>query len=189
MVGRTLRWSSWRAGAWRKGWRARPSLTDGGFAESVGTFVKGCSAIRAASRATVRLEVAKPAREARSSGDRIRDPLGDRMGDRILARAWKICRIWKSSRQVSTGFRVFKLPRQARGHRFEPCLAHFRKSSSNKICDKTPRNRIGVELDGISDRIARAVHPEADIRIENFRDTRLPEHRIDAVIGMCRLPM
>ncbi|HTU89417.1 MAG TPA: hypothetical protein VMF69_04910, partial [Gemmataceae bacterium] len=40
---------------------------------------------------------------------------------------------------------------------------------------------IGVELDSISGRIARALHPEADIRIENFRDSRLPE--IDAVIG------
>jgi N12 class adenine-specific DNA methylase/SAM-dependent methyltransferase len=42
---------------------------------------------------------------------------------------------------------------------------------------------IGVELDSISGRIARALHPEADIRIENFRDTRLPEGRLDAVIG------
>ena len=42
---------------------------------------------------------------------------------------------------------------------------------------------IGVELDSISGRIARALHPEHDIRIENFRDTRLPEGRIDAVIG------
>jgi SAM-dependent methyltransferase len=42
---------------------------------------------------------------------------------------------------------------------------------------------IGVELDSISGRIARALHPEADIRIENFRDSRLPE--IDAVIGNC----
>ncbi len=40
---------------------------------------------------------------------------------------------------------------------------------------------IGVELDSISGRIARALHPQADIRIENFRDTRLPG--IDAVIG------
>jgi len=40
---------------------------------------------------------------------------------------------------------------------------------------------IGVELDSISGRIARALHPAADIRIENFRDTRLPE--IDAAIG------
>ena len=42
---------------------------------------------------------------------------------------------------------------------------------------------IGVELDRTSGRIARALHPQADIRIENFRDTRLPEDRIDAVIG------
>jgi N12 class adenine-specific DNA methylase len=40
---------------------------------------------------------------------------------------------------------------------------------------------IGVELDALSGRIARALHPEHDIRIENFRDTRLPE--LDAVIG------
>jgi hypothetical protein len=40
---------------------------------------------------------------------------------------------------------------------------------------------IGVELDRISGRIARALHPDADIRIENFRDSRLPA--IDAVIG------
>ncbi len=42
---------------------------------------------------------------------------------------------------------------------------------------------IGVELDSISGRIARALHPGQDIRIENFRDTRLPEGKIDAVIG------
>jgi SAM-dependent methyltransferase len=42
---------------------------------------------------------------------------------------------------------------------------------------------IGVELDSISGRIARALHPEADIRIENYRDTKLPEGRIDGVIG------
>ncbi len=40
---------------------------------------------------------------------------------------------------------------------------------------------IGVELDSISGRIARALHPQADIRIQNFRDARLPE--IDGVIG------
>src|SRR5271165_5372915 len=40
---------------------------------------------------------------------------------------------------------------------------------------------IGVEMDSISGRIAKALHPEADIRIENFRDSRLPP--IDAVIG------
>lgn len=42
---------------------------------------------------------------------------------------------------------------------------------------------IAVEMDSISGRIARALHPGQDIRIENFRDTRLPEGRIDAVVG------
>jgi SAM-dependent methyltransferase len=42
---------------------------------------------------------------------------------------------------------------------------------------------IGVELDSLSGRIARALHPGQDIRIENFRDTRLPGHGVDAVIG------
>jgi N12 class adenine-specific DNA methylase len=42
---------------------------------------------------------------------------------------------------------------------------------------------IGVELDSISGRIAKARHPGQDIRIESFRDTKLPEDRIDAVIG------
>ncbi len=42
---------------------------------------------------------------------------------------------------------------------------------------------IGVELDSISGRIARALHPDQDIRIESFRDTKLPEDRIDAMIG------
>lgn len=42
---------------------------------------------------------------------------------------------------------------------------------------------IGVELDSISGRIARALHPEHDIRIENFRDTKLPAGRIGAVVG------
>jgi N12 class adenine-specific DNA methylase len=42
---------------------------------------------------------------------------------------------------------------------------------------------IGVELDSISGRIARALYPGHDIRIENFRDTKLPEGSIDAVIG------
>lgn len=40
---------------------------------------------------------------------------------------------------------------------------------------------LGVELDSISGRIARALHPGQDIRIENFRDSRLPA--LDAVIG------
>jgi len=42
---------------------------------------------------------------------------------------------------------------------------------------------IGIELDSISGRIAKALHPGQDIRIENFRDTRLSEGRIDAVVG------
>ena len=42
---------------------------------------------------------------------------------------------------------------------------------------------IGVELDRLSGRIPRAIHPSHDIRIEHFRDTRLPDNRIDAVIG------
>jgi N12 class adenine-specific DNA methylase len=48
-------------------------------------------------------------------------------------------------------------------------------------CDEL--HYIGVERDSISGRIARALHPGQDIRIENFRDTKLPEGRIDAVIG------
>jgi N12 class adenine-specific DNA methylase len=42
---------------------------------------------------------------------------------------------------------------------------------------------IGVELDSLSGRIARLLHPRQDIRIENFRDTRLPEGSLDGVIG------
>ena len=42
---------------------------------------------------------------------------------------------------------------------------------------------IGVELDRLSGRIARVLHPQHDIRIEHFRDTRLPEGTIDVVIG------
>lgn len=42
---------------------------------------------------------------------------------------------------------------------------------------------IGVELDLLTGRIARALHPGQDIRIENFRDTRLQEESLDAVIG------
>ena len=42
---------------------------------------------------------------------------------------------------------------------------------------------IGVEMDAISGRIARVLHPGQDIRIENFRDTHLPPDRIDAVVG------
>ncbi len=56
--------------------------------------------------------------------------------------------------------------------------------TGNFMSQGKPGNRfIGVELDSISGRIARALHPEHDIRIESFRDTTLPENRIDAVIG------
>ena len=42
---------------------------------------------------------------------------------------------------------------------------------------------IGVELDSLSGRIAKALYPQHEIRIESFRDTRLPEGTLDAVIG------
>jgi SAM-dependent methyltransferase len=42
---------------------------------------------------------------------------------------------------------------------------------------------IGIELDLISGRIARTLHPDQDIRIENFRDTHLPDNSVDGVIG------
>src|SRR4029077_3387328 len=42
---------------------------------------------------------------------------------------------------------------------------------------------IGIELDNISGRIARALHPGHDIRIESFADTKLPVGKIDAAIG------
>lgn len=42
---------------------------------------------------------------------------------------------------------------------------------------------IGIELDLVSGRIAKLLHPDHDIRIENFRDTKLAEGSIDAVIG------
>jgi N12 class adenine-specific DNA methylase len=54
----------------------------------------------------------------------------------------------------------------------------------NFMSQARPETRfIGIELDSISGRIARALHLEHDIRIENFRDTRLPEGSIDAAIG------
>lgn len=42
---------------------------------------------------------------------------------------------------------------------------------------------IGVEQDHVSGRMAKALYPQAEIRLENFRDTQLPANRIDAVIG------
>ena len=42
---------------------------------------------------------------------------------------------------------------------------------------------VGVELDGISGRIARARHPRHTIRIEDFQTTKSPPGGFDAVIG------
>ncbi|MFO0890977.1 MAG: DEAD/DEAH box helicase family protein [Isosphaeraceae bacterium] len=42
---------------------------------------------------------------------------------------------------------------------------------------------IGVELDTLSGRIARALFPQHEIRIESFKETRLSERGVDAVIG------
>lgn len=40
---------------------------------------------------------------------------------------------------------------------------------------------LGVERDPLSGRIARALHPDADIRIEDYQDSKLPA--VDAVVG------
>jgi N12 class adenine-specific DNA methylase len=54
--------------------------------------------------------------------------------------------------------------------------------SGNFLSHGKPSQRfIGVELDSLSGRIGRQLHPAADIRIENFRDSKLPP--LDAVIG------
>jgi N12 class adenine-specific DNA methylase len=42
---------------------------------------------------------------------------------------------------------------------------------------------VGVEMDSISGRITQALYPSHDVRVENFRDTMLPENGIDAVVG------
>jgi hypothetical protein len=42
---------------------------------------------------------------------------------------------------------------------------------------------IGVEMDIVSGRIAKVLHPNQDVRIENFRDTKLHEGSLDAVLG------
>lgn len=47
----------------------------------------------------------------------------------------------------------------------------------------TQQRFIGIELDELSGRIARALYPNHDIRIESFRDTKLPTGQIDGVIG------
>jgi len=59
----------------------------------------------------------------------------------------------------------------------EPGCGHGNFLSHGKVSQRF----IGVELDDITGRIARALYPEADIRIENFRDSKLPT--LDAVIG------
>jgi hypothetical protein len=41
----------------------------------------------------------------------------------------------------------------------------------------------GIELDGVSGRIARLLHPAQDIRIENFRDSTFPQGSFDAAVG------
>ncbi len=56
--------------------------------------------------------------------------------------------------------------------------------SGNFLAQAAPDMKfIGIELDAISGRIARVLYPAYDIRIESFRDTRLPEGGLDAVIG------
>lgn len=42
---------------------------------------------------------------------------------------------------------------------------------------------IGVEMDTVSGRIAKAIHQNHDIRIENFRDTKLAANSVDCVVG------
>ena len=56
---------------------------------------------------------------------------------------------------------------------------------SGNFINHAPRGMhfIGVELDSLSGRITRTLYPSHDIRIENFRDTKLPEGVLDAVIG------
>ena len=48
---------------------------------------------------------------------------------------------------------------------------------------------IGVELDSISGRIAKALYPEHDIRIESFAETKLPERPSTRLSATRRLPM
>lgn len=54
----------------------------------------------------------------------------------------------------------------------------------NFVAHGAPNQRfIGVELDRTSGRIARALYPQHDIRVENFRDTKLMDNSLDGVIG------
>jgi hypothetical protein len=66
----------------------------------------------------------------------------------------------------------------------DACMLEPGCGTGNFMAGGSPQMRwTGVEMDGISGRIARALHPGCDIRIENFRDTKLPEGSLDAVIG------
>ena len=50
--------------------------------------------------------------------------------------------------------------------------------------DSAPGRRyVGVEQDLLSGRIAKALHPGHDVRVENFYDTRLPAGSVDAAVG------
>ena len=57
-------------------------------------------------------------------------------------------------------------------------IGNFMSSAPRRACGSSASS-----WTAISGRIASALHPGQDIRIENFRDTKLPEGRIDAVIG------
>ena len=61
---------------------------------------------------------------------------------------------------------------------------------SGRFLDLAPKGMrfIGVELEPLSGRIAYRLHPRADIRIEDFRDTHLPEGSVDAAIGNVPFP-
>ena len=49
--------------------------------------------------------------------------------------------------------------------------------------DRTQSRYIGIEMDRLSGQIASHLYPQHDIRIEDFRETKLPANGIDAVIG------
>lgn len=49
--------------------------------------------------------------------------------------------------------------------------------------DRSGSHYIGVEMDRTSGEIARALYPKHDIRIENFRDTKIADNSLEAVIG------
>jgi hypothetical protein len=43
--------------------------------------------------------------------------------------------------------------------------------------------RTGVELDGLTARIAKVLYPDATIFAKGFEETKLPDNYFDAVIG------